>query len=143
MKKIRIVPLLSILVGVYWLFFAITKYGLWGDTSPGAGFMPAIVGIMLIVFSIFILRTPVVFKAGALQKRAFYPMIAAVLALASVSLFGMVISMGLFVLLWLLILERFSFVKSATIGIGATVFVYFVFRVWLMVPFPKGLLGIL
>jgi len=142
-KKIRIVPILSILIGIYWLFFAVTEYGLWTGTSPGAGFMPAIVGIMLILFSLMILKTPAVYKPGALQKKTFYPVIAAVLALASVYLVGLIIAMGLFVLLWLLILEKFTLIKSAVFGVSATVFVYLVFKVWLMVPFPKGLLGIL
>lgn len=143
MKKIRIVPIISILIGVYWIYYAVTKYGLWAGTAPGAGFLPMVVGLMLIIFSIWILTTPVVYKEGALQKKAFYPVIASILGLASVSIFGLIISMGLFVLLWLLILEKFSIFKATIIGVCATLFIYFVFKVWLMVPFPKGLLGIL
>lgn len=98
---------------------------------------------MLIGFSIWILQTPVVYKEGALQRRAFYPVLATVLALASVSVLGLIISMGLFVFFWLIILEKFSLPKATTIGACSTLFIYVVFKVWLMVPFPKGLLGII
>ncbi|MGI6227159.1 MAG: tripartite tricarboxylate transporter TctB family protein, partial [Peptococcales bacterium] len=119
------------------------KYGLWSGTSPGAGFLPAVSGGLLIFFSIWILTTPVVIKEGALQKRAFYPIAAAVLGLGLIPVLGFILSMGLFVFLWLLVLEKFSVIKATAIGVCSTLFIYFVFKVWLTVPFPKGLLNIL
>lgn len=142
-KRFRYVPIISIIFGIYWLYFGLAEYGFWHGTAPGAGFFPTIVGLMLIGFSVWILKTPVVYKPGALQKRAFYPVIVTLLCFVSIYLVGLIISMGLMVILWLLIIEKYSIFQSVITGICATVFIYLVFRIWLMVPFPKGLLGII
>ncbi|MFZ5945751.1 MAG: tripartite tricarboxylate transporter TctB family protein [Bacillota bacterium] len=143
MPKIRYVPTISILFGIYWLVLGVTKYGLWQGTSPGAGFLPAIVGAMLIGFSIWILTTPAVYKAGSMQRKAFFPVLLSVAALAAVYVIGMILAMGAYVIFWLRHIEKLSVKKSVVIGLSATIFIYYVFRVWLMVPFPKGLLGLI
>ncbi|MFZ7101799.1 MAG: tripartite tricarboxylate transporter TctB family protein [Peptococcaceae bacterium] len=143
LKNIRYVPVISILFGIYWLAMGVVKYGFWTGTAPGAGFFPAVVGAMLIGFSLWILTTPVVLNKGSLHIRAFYPVFIAVAGLLAVYLVGFLIAMGLLMIAWLLFVEKLSLQKSLIVAVSATVVIYFVFKVWLMVPFPTGLLGII
>jgi hypothetical protein len=39
-------------------------------------------------------------------------------------------------------LSKYSWLKSLAVGVVFTGFIFGVFRLWLSVPFPKGLLGI-
>jgi len=142
-KNIRYVPTISIIFGIYWLYMGMTKYGFWAGTAPGAGFLPAIVGVMLIGFSVWILTTPVVYKEGALQKKAFYPVLLSIAGLLAVYVIGLILAMGLYIIVWTKFIEKLSIKKSLIVGVCATVFIYVVFKVWLMVPFPTGLLGII
>jgi len=141
MKDIRYVPIISIIIGLYWFYMGFFNYGFWAKITPGAGFLPSIVGVMLVGFSIWILFTPVV-KKGSLQIRAFYPAFAALLCLISIYILGLMVTITLFVILWLILIEKLTIKKAGIIGACTIVFIHFVFKVWLMVPFPKGFLGI-
>ena len=44
--------------------------------------------------------------------------------------------------LWLLLIEKYSWKKALLISVIMFVCVYGIFRLWLNVPFPKGLLNI-
>ena len=63
-------------------------------------------------------------------------------AIFGVSVFGFLISFGAFVLVVSTWVERRRLLSSLAITVGAVVFIYLVFVVFLRVPLPQGLLGV-
>ena len=146
MKKIiqKFIPVLSLILAIYMVFSGFVKYGFWVNKGPGGGFMPILGGIIVIIFSILILLeskkddSDIDFTWKALVPAG------ALLALVLCSyVVGMVISMALYIFIWLRFVEKHKVTSSLYISLSCTVVVYFIFVIWLSVPMPKGLLGIL
>ncbi|MGI6037096.1 MAG: tripartite tricarboxylate transporter TctB family protein [Limnochordia bacterium] len=134
---------MALFVGLYWVIAGV-NYGLWVRNGPGPGFLPVLGGLLTMVFCMAILwqnrekESPIKFN-----PKAFLP-VGALLAMVLLShVLGLLISMTLFIFLWLRIAERQSPAKSLTISLGTVLVVYAVFVAWLRVPFPKGFLGLL
>lgn len=139
----KVVPVLALIGGIFWVIYGF-KYGFWVRKGPGGGFLPILSGTMVAVFSIIMLLSDRKDKSPSeFTLMAFMPA-AGLLALALSSyLFGMVISMALYIFLWLKLFEKYKTVGSLMISVCCTTVIYFVFVLWLSVPMPKGILGIL
>lgn len=137
------VPVLSLVIGAYWVMRGF-DYGFWVRKGPGGGFIPVIAGAVLIVSSIVVIimnirdKHPVHFT-----RKAFIPVLAMVGLGVGCYIFGMIISMVLFVFLWLKLAEKRSVFESLLISVITTAILYGIFVVWLHVPMPKGMLRIL
>lgn len=141
MKKV--VPILVIMTGLYWVIKGYA-YGFWVRNGPGGGFLPIVAGLMAIVFSLAVLwkdrkeKTPSDFT-----WLAFLPA-AALLGMVFFSyLVGILISMAVYIFLWLKLIEKRKLSSSLAISFGTVGVIYGLFVVWLKVPLPKGLLGLL
>ena len=142
MKKV--VPVLSLLMAIYWVAYGLFKYGFWIRKGPGGGFLPVISGILVIVFSLIILISGRKDKSPSSFTWTAFIAPAALLALVLCSyLVGLIISMAIFIFAWLKFIENYRIVKSLTISICCVASIYAIFIVWLNVPMPKGILGIL
>ncbi|GCL73480.1 tripartite tricarboxylate transporter TctB family protein [Paenibacillus naphthalenovorans] len=137
----RIVPAAIALFGVFWAYQGWFHHEIWVDKGPGGGFLPFVIGLLTAVLSLF-----EVFKnepsSSKIEKKHVVPVIATLVMIAAFEVFGMILTFGLFVIAWLAFLEKYPMLKAATIGIGTTAVVYFVFKHFLHVPFPTGYLGI-
>ncbi len=147
MKKYipAIIPVASIIASIYWIVMGFTKYGFWVRRGPGGGFLPIIGGIIVLVFSILLLLSHRKNKDDKVEFSwlAFLAP-AGLLALVLCSyLLGMIISMALYIFLWLFICEKYKWTKSALISFCTVAIIYAIFIVWLSVPMPKGVLGLL
>lgn len=141
MKKV--VPVLAIIIGLYWVIQGFV-YGLWVQNGPGGGFLPVIGGLMAILFSLAVLWKDRKEKApSGFTWMAFLPA-AALLGMVFFSyLVGLIISIAVFIFLWLIFAEKWNPLNSLVISLGTLVAIYCIFVVWLNVPFPKGLLGLI
>ena len=103
-------------------------------------FYPAIVSICLICISI-----PAFFqsfksaKADMPRDNWLVPL-ALVLILVCSYFIGMIASLFIFLLLWLKGIEKLSWKVTCSTTVVMTAIVVFVFRMWLQIEFPKGLL---
>ncbi|MCQ1059050.1 tripartite tricarboxylate transporter TctB family protein [Photobacterium sp. ZSDE20] len=134
-----IIPFITLMLGVIWVYFGITQFGFWKGTSPGSGFFPAIVGVLISLLSISTLYYGFSEKLAEYNKTSFYPVIGMLIAIAFAFMFGFFPSLFLFVLLWLKIVESKSLSKCAVIAATNTAALYCIFSLWLSVPFPIGL----
>ncbi|KKK36501.1 hypothetical protein WQ57_18985 [Mesobacillus campisalis] len=136
----RMISVFIILFGGYWAFKGWTEYGFWIDKTPGSGFLPVIIGIatMLLATLGLLKNNPPVFR---IEKKNFVPVIGALLMVASISVFGMIISILLFLVLWLLIVEKFTIKRASILGLSTTLVIYLIFDMVLKVPFPTGIIG--
>ncbi|MGU4854554.1 tripartite tricarboxylate transporter TctB family protein, partial [Escherichia coli] len=69
------------------------------------------------------------------------PVLAVFIVLLGINYLGMMIACCLFIIAWLKFLEQYSLKRASIIGLGTTVAIYLVFKVWLNVPLPTGILG--
>ncbi len=116
----------------------------------GAGFFPRILIIILIALIIYYL-------VELILKRKRYPQKEPVLkstvwkqcfliGVLAVSLWvgddlGLVVTIGLFLLVTLVMVEKLSWVRAAIFSAAAMVCIYFIFDVWLGINLPKGIFG--
>lgn len=128
-----------VVMGICWAAFGIFKYGVWVNNGPGGGFFSAVAGIgaaSLAIYEFFF--SPV--RARPIGGKSLWPAGAMGLAILSIPILGMVLSMSVFILLWILLVEKKTWRQSILTGVGAGVALYLLFGLWLKVPFPQGLL---
>lgn len=126
-----------VLMGAAWAALGYFKYGFWVNSGPGGGFFPVVAGLGAAVLGIYeFLFSPV--KVKAVGIKGLWPAAAMAVTVASIPLIGMVLAMALFIVLWILIVERKSWYKAVLTGAGAGAAIYLVFSLWLKVPFPQG-----
>ena len=130
-------------MGLYWVIEGFV-YGLWVRNGPGGSFLPVIGGLMAIIFSLAILWKDRKEKApSGFTWTAFLP-VAALLGMVLFSyLVGLIISMTVYIFLWLILVEKWNPLNSLAISLGTSGVIYCIFVLWLNVPFPKGILGLI
>lgn len=141
MKKF--VPIISIILGLYWTISGFS-YDYWFNRGPGGGFFPVLSGIMAVIFGIIVLISNKKDKSTtAFSWKAFLPVAAVSLLLLCSYLVGLIISIVIYVFVWLKYIEKYKMVNSLIIGISCAAIIYGVFVAWLNVPLPTGVLGII
>ncbi len=136
-----------------WLIVESSKYNYIVKYTPGPGFFPFWLGLVLSLFSIALLIETYTKKdnrnlkePGRLPgKQALYRIGAITLFIAGFSLLmtslGFVLSVMLFVSGLLFFMEKISVVKSAMTGLIMSVCVYLIFVYWMGIGLPAGFLG--
>jgi len=141
----RLIAVAAILVSAFWVHQGIYVYGFWTKNSPAGGFIPTIFGILVAVLSLFVLfrrRKPDDEKKAAIELPALIPVGAAVGGFLLIHLVGISLAVFLFTAAWMKFLSKYSWMRSIAVGAIFTVFIYGIFRFWLSVPFPRGILGL-
>ncbi len=136
-----------------WLILESRNYDYMTTFTPGPGFHPFWLGIILGLLSLCLIygtfrRTHAeddqaartLEKKGLLRAGAIL-LITAGLAFAMDKV-GFVLATFLFVVLILKVMEEFSFTKSVMIGALLSASIFLVFRFWLNVDLPRGWLGL-
>lgn len=137
-----IVEIVSILAGAVFVFLGLTKYGVWKGISISGGFMPVLCGGLVIIFSVLMIFSKIKRKGKAekIPLAALIPVGAMLLILAFNALFGLIGACVAVSFLWLKIIEKYTWRRSIIVSVFLFIFIYGVFKLWLKVPFPMGLL---
>ena len=148
-----IFDLILLAVSIFWLGTAVTGLTLWKGLSIGNGLVPgAASGIMIVMLLITISKTLRAKKINrqyfedsfkAINWREMLPLLIAVGCVAGTFLIGMLLTMTVMVFCWLRFLSGYGVRRSALTTAGSMLFIYGIFKLWLQVPLPRGLLGIL
>ncbi len=128
------------LLGIVWAVMGFGIYGFLTEEGPGSGFFPAIVGCVLVFFSVIqfiksIGKNDVKFDKGALYIAA---SVAGILVLNY--LVGLLLALLIYYVVWLRFMEKYPWKKVALITLFYGAIMYGVFAAWLKVPFPTGIL---
>ncbi len=152
----RVFPIMSLIIGTYWLITGL-KAGVWVKNRVGGGFVPSLVGGLAIIFSLLILLSE--FKKTTVEDnneektetdqnqkktiliRTLLPFVAVILTIACSYAVGLVVSLGLFILLWMLLYQKAGVLSSLLTAILTSVSIYLVFEVWLQVRLPVGVIS--
>ena len=138
-----IVEIIGAILGLFYVFMGVTKYGLWEGKTILGGFMPTVCGGFLAVLCILMIISKI--KRGekgvVFDKVAFLPVIAMIVILLVNLVIGLLPACIVVSLLWLRYVEKYSWKTAIITSVILYVFMYGIFGMWLNVPFPKGLLG--
>ncbi len=136
-----------------WCYLESTRLTYMAEFTPGPGFMPFWVGVVLAVLSCFLLFDTFRRKPSEKDDKSVLPEKHALIRVGTIMLllFGVKFSMNIlgfpitlvvFTTAILAILERYSIIKSVGYGIAYAAVTWFIFEYILTMGFPKGFLGI-
>lgn len=138
-----VIAVLNIIIAVTWIFLGITQYGFWGGGKPQGGFVPIIFAVLVLVFTLAVVyrlfRRTITVQPVKMNWDAATPVFSAVGGVVLILLFGIVPAVFLFNFGWMRFLSKYSLKRSIFVSLIFTLFVYAVFRLWLRVPFPTGI----
>ena len=133
-----IIPGILSLISLYWIYTSITAYGFWNE-GPRGGFMPLLAGLITLGFSLAaMLRTAG--KELPWHRTVFIPVAIVLTLIGAVQIVGMLPALFLMLVGWTKGLERYSWKFSLILSACVIFMVWAVFKLWLSVPFPTGLL---
>lgn len=120
------------------------------EFSPGAGFFPFWLGVSLLILSAVLLFNSTVLKfhkseANPFPERHALLRVLSILGILLFSLLlleylGFLLTMGLLVALLLILIEQYRWYSAILISAVMVIAVYTIFKTWLGVPLPPGLL---
>lgn len=135
-------PGVIFLFAVFWAYKGWFEYGFWENGGPGGGFLAVVVGLLCAFLCVLELIKGEKSSGVPVNRKHFIPFLACIIMLGLIKVIGMTLSFGLFMIVWLMLLEKFTFMKAAIAGLSTAGMVYLLFKVFLHVPLPAGYFGI-
>jgi hypothetical protein len=143
------VAALVLLAGLVVLFGSRKLGSGWTTDGPGAGYFPFYIGIILCISGLGTLyqslfgkaRNMEIFVDGEQIKRVLVVLIPAAVYVVAIQLVGMYIASAVYIAGFMIILGKFSRVKSVITALVISVLFFYMFEVWFKVPLHKGVLN--
>jgi len=118
----------------------------WTSDGPGAGYFPFYIGIILCISGVGTLyqalfgknKNTEVFVDGEQLKRVLSVLIPAVVYVLAVQFLGLYLASAIYIALFMIILGKFSPIKSVITSVLVIALFFFMFEVWFKVPLFKG-----
>jgi hypothetical protein len=142
---IRITAVVLLIFAAGFLLEA-SRYPFGTPNAPGAGFLPMTVGVGFAIAALYMLvfpgsRPERVFPADrAGTVRIVTTIVVLALTIALLKWLGFLVVATLMMLALLLVLDRRP-IRDVILAPSAAVMVYVIFKVWLRVPLPTGMLS--
>jgi hypothetical protein len=141
------VAALVLLFGLLVLFGSRKLGSGWTSDGPGAGYFPFYIGLILCISGVGTLyqsllgkkRNMEIFVDGEQIKRVLVVLIPAAVYVVAIQLVGMYIASAVYIAGFMIILGKFSRVKSVVTALVIAVLFFFMFEVWFKVPLHKGM----
>ncbi|MDM0026573.1 tripartite tricarboxylate transporter TctB family protein [Variovorax saccharolyticus] len=120
----------------------------WTSDGPGSGYFPFWIGLILSISAAGILyeallgknRNTQVFVDAVQLKRVMSVLLPATLYVAVVSLLGLYLASAIYIALFMIVLGKYSRIKSVIVALAVNATFFFMFEVWFKVPLFKGAL---
>ena len=140
------------IAGATFVVFAVAVFVLSGDlpfgslSSPGAGMMPKLVLVLMLVFGIALIlgaQASAPFAEIDWSDRNHALLVVAIAAIATTlyQWLGFILTMSLLVFTLLMVVERKNLLRAAAYSIGLTMIAWWVFGTALKSPLETGILG--
>ena len=118
----------------------------WGSDGPQAGYFPFYIGLLMcsataVVFVQALLRLGTdrrVFVETGQLKQVLLILVPSTVYVAGVQWIGIYVSSILFIGLFMKVLGKYSWLRSAAVGGGVGVVSFMLFEIWFRIPLPKG-----
>ena len=144
-----VVAALVLLFGLLVLFGSRKLGSGWTSDGPGAGYFPFYIGLILCISGVGTLyqsllgkkRNMEIFVDGEQIKRVLVVLIPAAIYVAAIQLLGMYVASAIYIVGFMIILGKFSRVKSVITALVIVVLFFCMFEIWFKVPLHKGVLN--
>lgn len=118
----------------------------WTTDGPGAGYFPFYIGVILCVSAVGTLyqalfgkkKNTEVFVDSDQLKRVLSVLVPALIYVLAVQYLGLYLASAVYIALFMIILGKFSWLKSIIISAAVITLFFFMFEVWFKVPLFKG-----
>jgi hypothetical protein len=118
----------------------------WTTDGPGAGYFPFYIGVIIVVSGAGILyqallgknRNTEVFVDSEQLKRVLSVLVPATVYVLAVTFLGLYVASAIYIALFMVVLGKYSWVKSAGIAFAVNALFFLMFEVWFKVPLFKG-----
>ena len=123
----------------------------WTTDGPGAGYFPFYVGLLICVAGIGVLaqtlmaknKTDEAFVDREQLQRVLSVFIPAVVYVGAVQVLGLYVASAVYIALFMVILGKYTWLKSIIISLSVIVLFFLMFEVWFKVPLFKGSINLL
>jgi hypothetical protein len=121
----------------------------WSTDGPGAGYFPFYVGVILCISGAGTLyqsllgkkRNTEIFVDGEQIRRVLAVLVPAAVYVLAIQFLGMYVASAIYIAGFMIILGKFSRVKSLLLGVAVASVFFAMFEVWFKVPLHKGMLN--
>ena len=118
----------------------------WTSDGPGSGYFPFLIGMLILIASVGMLfesllgkkKNTSTFVDTVQLKRVLSVLVPALFYVLAVAFLGLYVASTVYIALFMVILGKYSWVKSALIALAVNVLFFFMFEVWFKVPLFKG-----
>ena len=123
----------------------------WSSDGPGAGYFPFYIGLIIIISSLGTMLTSVwgksrsdeVFVDREQLGRVLSVLLPAMAYVGAVQFLGLYIASAVYIALFMVILGKYSWLKSVIAALAVNTLFFLMFEVWFKVPLFKGSLDLL
>jgi hypothetical protein len=141
-----VVAICFVIVGVVVMVEARRLGAGWTSDGPGSGYFPFYIGLILAVCGVAIVLQSLrarstddeVFVDSVQLKRVLSVLLPSAVYVGVIMLLGLYVASALFIALFMIILGKYSVLKSVVIGVAVNVLFFAMFEIWFKVPLYKG-----
>lgn len=146
-----VVAVLVLVLGLI-VIYGSTKLGSgWTSDGPGSGYFPFYIGLIISISAVGIFvqsvfgkdRNEEIFVDSEQLKRVLSVLVPAAIYVLAIQVIGIYIASAIYIALFMIILGKYSPLKSVLVGVGINVFFFALFEVWFKVPLYKGMVNLL
>lgn len=118
----------------------------WTSDGPGAGYFPFYIGVILCISGAGTMaqalfsknKNTEIFVDSVQLKRVLSVLLPALVYVLAVQFIGLYVASALYIALFMIVLGKYSRVKSVITALAVNVLFFFMFEVWFKVPLFKG-----
>lgn len=141
-----VVAVLIMLMGAVVIYGSKELGSGWTSDGPGSGYFPFYIGLIMAISGGGILyqalyskkKNTSVFVDGEQVKRVMSVLIPAGVYVLAVQFIGLYVASAIYIALFMVILGKFSWVKSLIAALSVNTLFFLMFEVWFKVPLFKG-----
>jgi hypothetical protein len=144
----------AIIVFVFGAVVTFGSYALgagWTTDGPGAGYFPFYIGLLICISGIGVIAQSLLQKGKSDEpfvdreqmKRVLSVLIPAIVYVGAVQVFGLYVASAVYIALFMVVLGKYSWVKSIVIALAVNALFFMMFEVWFKVPLYKGSINLL
>ena len=120
----------------------------WTSDGPGAGYFPFYIGLIVCLSALGVIDQPRApktrdedtFVDQVQLGRVLSVLLPAAVYVLGIWFLGLYVASAIYIALFMIILGKYSPIKSATVGVGVIALFFMMFEVWFKVPLYKGTL---
>lgn len=141
-----VVAILVIIMGGVIIYGSRKLGSEWTSDGPGAGYFPFYIGLILLISGVGVLyqalagkkKNTEVFVDREEFGRVLSVLIPAAVYVGAIQVIGIYVASAIYIALFMIILGKFSWIKSVVAALAVNTVFFMMFEVWFKVPLHKG-----